>query len=254
MSKRPWVIAHIPHSSTLIPEKVLGQFLLAETDLQRELLRMTDRFTDELFALPAAMATMIVFPVSRLVVDPERFEDDSKEEMVAKGMGVVYTKTSDRRALRRPITSAEREALISKYYAPHQRKLSAAVARALSSSRTCLIIDAHSFPSAPLPYEDDQTPERPAICIGTDAYHTPPDLERATVEAFRREFDSVAVNRPFRGALVPTDYYRKDKRVRSIMIEVNRSLYMDEETGQKTAGFGGVRARIRRALGEIIHG
>jgi N-formylglutamate amidohydrolase len=38
------------------------------------------------------------------------------------------------------------------------------------------------------------------------------------------------------------------------MIEVNRSLYMDEETGQKTAGFGGVRARIRRALGGIIHG
>jgi len=246
-------VVHVPHSSVTIPRGLRDQFILTQLELDRELLHMTDRYTDELFALPKAMTTTVIYPVSRLVVDPERFLDNQSEPMAAKGMGVVYTKTSDQRPLRRPISRAEREALVSEYYVPHHRKLNAAVARALSSSGKCLIIDAHSFPSAPLPYENDQGPERPAICIGKDEYHTPAELERAAVEAFRREFDRVAVNRPFSGALVPDDYYRKDKRVRAIMIEVNRSLYMDEATGQKSAGFGEVKALIRRALRGIMH-
>jgi hypothetical protein len=33
-------------------------------------------------------------PVPRLVVDPERFADDSLELMAERGMGVIYTKTA----------------------------------------------------------------------------------------------------------------------------------------------------------------
>ena len=29
------------------------------------------------------------------MVDPERFEDDAREPMAARGQGVVYTRTSD---------------------------------------------------------------------------------------------------------------------------------------------------------------
>ncbi|MBQ3663473.1 MAG: N-formylglutamate amidohydrolase [Clostridia bacterium] len=36
------------------------------------------------------------------------------------------------------------------------------------------------------------------------------------------------MNRPYSGSMVPLAYYRKDRRVMSLMIEVNRSLYMEE--------------------------
>lgn len=246
------VVFHIPHSSARIPDKVLKQYLLSRSELERELLLMTDWYADELFALPEHLVTIVKFPVSRLVVDPERFRDDAREPMSAKGMGAVYLRTSGQGSLRRPISNIEREALLSEYYDPHHQVLNEAVGKVLSRSRRCLIIDAHSFPSVPLSYEDDQRPDRPEICIGTDGYHTPARLGQLALDAFKREFESVAFDRPFSGALVPLDYYQKEDRVRAVMIEVNRALYMDERIGEKLPEFKDIRKRIQKAVARII--
>ena len=50
---------------------------------------MTDTFTAELFPPTAHAAERIVFPVSRLVCDVERFPDDADEPTAARGMGAV---------------------------------------------------------------------------------------------------------------------------------------------------------------------
>jgi len=65
------VITHIPHSSAAIPAHTRDQFALSGLALNQELVHMTDWFTDELFGGMTG-ATDIVFPVSRLVVDPDR--------------------------------------------------------------------------------------------------------------------------------------------------------------------------------------
>jgi N-formylglutamate amidohydrolase len=41
---------------------------------------------------------------------------------------------------------------------------------------------------------------------------------------------SVKINTPFSGSIVPLGFYKKEKKVISVMIEVNRKLYMNEET------------------------
>jgi N-formylglutamate amidohydrolase len=79
------MILHIPHSSHIIPENLREQIVLSDADLTAELTLMTDAFTDELFSLPRT--TTIRFPVSRLVVDVERFPDDAQEPMSKVGMG-----------------------------------------------------------------------------------------------------------------------------------------------------------------------
>ena len=123
-------------------------------------------------------------PVSRLVVDPERFPDDADEPMASKGMGAVYTRTSDGRPLRASLDATERERLLRAYYFPHHEMLECLVADALAANGRCLIIDAHSFPSSPLPCDLDQSAARPDICIGTDAFHTSEWLQRTAVAAF----------------------------------------------------------------------
>lgn len=38
----------------------------------------------------------------------------------------------------------------------------------------------------------------------------------------------------------------------SIIVEVSQSLYMNEDTGERSAGFDGVRLKVRRAVESII--
>ena len=111
--------------------------------------------------------------MSRLVVDPERFVDDALEPLSARGVGAIYTRTSQGMALRAPLCDSERQQLIDEFYAPHHEAFARAVAAELKRLGIALIIDCHSLPSRSLPYELDQNPDRPDICIGTDSHHTP---------------------------------------------------------------------------------
>jgi N-formylglutamate amidohydrolase len=245
-----WII-HLPHAATLVPPAARADLLLSDADLADEVLRMTDHLTDELVATALAAAPRVIFPVSRLVVDPERFPDDAEEPMSRVGMGVIYERTSHGRALRNPPGPDARRRLLETYYVPHHAALERAVATARERYGHCTILDVHSFPSRALPYELDQAPDRPDICIGTDDFHTPQPLAQAFVRRFAEEGFSVAVDRPFAGTLVPMRYFRRDARVMSIMVEVNRRLYLDEATGAPSERFGEIQAMLSRVLATL---
>lgn len=243
------LVLHVPHAATNVPQEIREDFLLDDTALADEVRRMTDWYTDELFARPSTPT--VRFPVSRLVVDPERFLDDAQEAMAAIGMGVVYTATSSLEPLRISPTREEREQLIANYYAPHHGDLTSRVESALAAHGECVVIDCHSFPSVPLPYEADQSLDRPDLCIGTDRFHTPADLTERIKDEAEQLGLSVAVNAPFAGALVPSEFYRARKSVFGVMLEVNRKLYLDESTGAKHEGFSRTRQQVQQLLGEI---
>jgi len=212
---------------------------------------MTDWFTDELFDLPGT--NRIVFPVSRLVVDPERFLDDSMEIMAERGMGVVYTRTSQGRELRSEPNQESHLNLIDRYYVPHHVALTKAVDNLLDAEDWCLVLDCHSFPSRPLPYELDRGPDRPEICLGTDPFHTPPWLATGAREAFRELGFNVEFNRPFAGALVPEKHFQWNAGVLALMVEINRSSYMDESSGLRLQSFGLLQAKLVEALLKVSH-
>lgn len=233
-----WVILHVPHHSKYIPPELREQFLLDDHQLTRELILMTDEGSKDLFNYGGDHTRLVQAAVSRLVVDVERFEDDAKEEMARVGMGVIYTKTAHNKPLRKKPSDSERYKLLNQYYHPHHKSLEKQVKEALIKHNHCLIIDCHTFPLKPLPYEPNQNPDRPDICIGTDDHHTSEHLKNSFVKAFTEAGYRVTVNEPFSGALVPLKYYEsKDAKVQSVMVEVNRQLYMDENTGIRSSAF-----------------
>lgn len=246
------IIAHIPHSSTHIPGDLRSSFKLNDDDLQREILRLTDWYVDELFGCVKEIGgSVLVFPVTRLVLDPERFEDDEQEVMATNGMGVIYTRTSDGRQLRSTPTARQRRALLDRFYRPHHAALKQEVEACLNEFGRCLILDCHSFASHPLPCELDQDLSRPNICIGTDAFHTPRLLVDCIEQHFRALGWSVFRDKPYRGTLVPMAFYRKEKQLSSVMIELNRKLYMDEDIGQRHTSFQQVQEGIKEITSDL---
>ena len=235
------ILLHIPHASTDIPEAYLGAF--CREKLPHELNVMTDWFCDELFA---GGKDAVIFPISRLVCDVERFRDDKDEIMAEIGMGVAYQSASDLSPLR-TVTEEEKQAIVSRYYDVHHAALTKAVEEKLDSLNRCLIVDCHSFYPSPLPYELDQNPDRPDFCIGTSEYHTPENITESLVRLLSECGYRVKVNSPFSGTIVPMKYYRKDPRVRSVMIEVNRKLYM-ESPGVKNDRFPVIRSVLQNCL------
>jgi N-formylglutamate amidohydrolase len=242
------VILHVPHSSRTVPADVRGGILLDDAALERELDHITDSHTAQIAAEAAAAAAVapwrFVNELSRLVIDPERFPDE-REEMLAVGMGAVYTRTTHREALR--ATGFDGGPLTDRYFHPYAAAMTAAVDERLETVGRAVVIDVHSYPTEPLPYELHGDGPRPPICLGTDAFHTPPELVAAAQNAFAG-FGGTGLDSPFAGTYVPLRHYGKDRRVGALMIEIRRDVYMTEPGGPAGPGL----RTLARALAELV--
>ena len=243
------MLLHVPHAGTQIPAWTRPHLLLDDAQLASELSALTDHGTDRI-ARDAAEQTArrpwaLISGVSRFVVDVERFPDE-REEMGAVGMAAVYTHGTHGRRLRAD-DPVHRASLLARYYDPWARAVRDAVDGRLSATGRAVLIDLHSYPSRPLPYELHAEAGRPAVCLGTDSAHTPSWLVDAARAAFA-ELGPVTLNTPFSGTYVPLAHHGRDLRVVSIMIEVRRDGYLVEPDGPLTGGAG----RVAQALATLI--
>ncbi|GAA4809235.1 N-formylglutamate amidohydrolase [Streptomyces ziwulingensis] len=247
------VILHVPHAAREIPAGVRAGLALDDPGLERELDHLTDAHTDALAEAAAGLAGVtpwrFVNRLSRLVVDPERFPDD-REEMAAVGMGAVYTRTSHGEVLRPAGTDPE--PLLARYFRPYARAMTEAVADRLAATGQAVIVDVHSYPALPLPYELHGTGPRPAVCLGTDAFHTPPELLAAAREAFAG-CGGTGLDSPFSGAYVPLDFHGRRAEVGALMVEIRRDTYLTWPGGPAGPGPGRL-ARALAALVDAVHG
>ncbi|GAB7106082.1 N-formylglutamate amidohydrolase [Streptomyces phaeofaciens JCM 4814] len=230
------VILHVPHSAREIPDAVRSGIVLEDAALERELDHITDshtaRIAGEAARLAGAAPWRFVNRLSRLVVDPERFPDE-REEMRAVGMGAVYTRTTHREVLRPD--DFDPEPLVERYFRPYARAMTDAVADRLAAVGRAVVVDVHSYPAAPLPYELHGAGPRPPVCLGTDSFHTPPELLTAARTAFEG-IGETGLDSPFAGAYVPLEYYGSDLRVSALMVEIRRDTYMSEPGGPAGPG------------------
>ena len=227
------LVLHIPHAGTAIPSAVLDQFLSVE-QIHQTVFDLTDWYTNELFQIPGC--PRVETPISRVVVDTERYEEDALESAARFGQGVIYTHShSDMpsrsrvgKPLRRTINEQERYDLLAQYYTPWHLKLKHCVVQQRNRFGYCVIIDCHSFPSIPLPTEVSSQDPRPDICIGTSPSNTPAWLEDSVRNGFHKLGYRCASNAPFSGSIVPSEF-EGDPNVISVMIEINRDLYLEPE-------------------------
>ncbi|WP_395297924.1 N-formylglutamate amidohydrolase [Kitasatospora hibisci] len=242
------VILHVPHSARAIPADVRAGIVPDDRALALELDRITDAHTAEIAAGAAAAARLtpwrFVNRLSRLVVDPERFPDE-REEMLAAGMGAVYTRTTHREELRP--AGFDGRSLLDRYFRPYAEAVTAAVAERIEAVGRAVIVDVHSYPTKALPHELHGGGPRPPICLGTDPFHTPAALLDAAQQAFGG-FGGTGLDSPFAGTYVPLRYYGKAANVSALMVEIRRDLYMAEPGGPAGPGLGA----LADALADLV--
>ena len=217
------IVAHIPHAGTQIPSTVRHQFIPDNQILWHEILRLTDWYTDELFSLPGIAKSQS--PISRIVVDLERYREDDLEDNAQFGQGVIYTHNTVGERIRHELPPSERHFLLDNYYRPWHLQLEANLEQQVQRWGHSLLLDCHSFPDEPFSHENDNGRSRPDICLGTSV-NTPSWLLNACHSFFSRQGYTVEVNFPYTGCLVP-DRFEGDRRVPAIMLEINRRLYLE---------------------------
>ena len=62
----------------------------------------------------------------------------------------------------------------------------------------------------------------------------------------------VAANKPYAGGFITEHYGRPAKGLHAVQIEVNRGLYVDEQTLQKKPGFGALRADLCQVMSTLM--
>lgn len=133
------------------------------------------------------------------------------------------------------------------YYADHHSTMSKKI---VEMSGELLLIDCHSFSS--FPNLLNSNPPDIDICIGYNDDETCPST--VVIESIARHFGSIGykveINFPFSNSKtfeVPTEYH-------TVMIEVNKRLYMNEETLDKTDGFMRLKDEIQSLYKILLKG
>ena len=217
------LLLHIPHSSISFPTDSRHTF----DDLDEEERLLIDYYTDDLFmpSTSSVKVESVIFPFCRLYCDVERLINDPLEK---DGLGISY----HRRIGKLPFDTRS-FSMISEAF-PLYADFHAEVAKKIvEMSGELLLIDCHSFSS--IPNLLCSNPPDIDICIGYNDDETHPIKVALgnVVQYFRSLGYKVGINHPFSNSKtfnVPVKYH-------SVMIEVNKRLYMNEETLAKTENF-----------------
>ena len=244
----PLVVAS-PHSGSDYPAEFVAASRLDPLALRRS----EDAFVDEIFAAtPRLGAPMLAarFPRAYLDVnreawelDPAMFADalpdyiNSRSPRVRMGLGTIArVVASGEEIYGGKLSFAEAKTRIDTLYRPYHAALGRLVDETEAAFGFCLLVDCHSMPSG----ASGSGRESPDFVLGDchGAACAPQLVEAARRYLSRRGF-AVALNAPYAGGFTTGYYGRPRQRCHALQIEINRAIYMDEQSYSRRADFAG---------------
>ncbi len=248
----PFIFAS-PHSGRVYPASLVEKSRLNALTLRRS----EDAFVDELFGGVQALGAPLIaarFPRAYCDVnrgagelDPAMFSApltmavDPPSPRVQAGLGVIPRIVRDGAEIYRGKLSPEEARIrIESLHQPYHRALARLVEETLARFGAAIVIDCHSMPSALAV---------PDIVLG-DRYgaSAPPGLTAWAENAFAGAGFSIVRNSPYAGGYTTALYGQTDTNCHALQIEINRSLYLEEEGMARRISFGSVQKRLTDAL------
>lgn len=250
----------IPHSGRKIPPEAFWLKSLSPSILFCDV----DAFVDELYepAVKQLNLTVFFFPWLRYAVDANRFPEDRTCHTVegsafrlSQGAPseIHWHKTTRGELLiKKPLSKRQHQQLIDKYYTPFHRKIQEEFQRRKKKGKAYLL-DLHSMPSVGKDFHKDTGQKRAQIVIGDRKGRSSENrFLELVLSSYKEAGFEVALNRPYQGGRITEFYGSPNEGRNTLQVEVNRSLYMDEKTGQKSPSFKVVQKQLNEALIRIV--
>ena len=241
-------IFNSPHSGRYYPPRFLAMSKLGPTAIRRS----EDCYVDELFFSSVHVGAVFLcanFPRAYLDANREPWELDPRmfcepvpsfanihSPRVAGGLGTIPKLVGDGYDIYgKRLSVGEAISRIEHFYQPYHACLSGLLARTQSIFGHAVLIDCHSMPKN---IRVPQGSSCPDIIIG-DRFGTSAsqELTRLAISLLAAKGYSVELNRPYAGGFITEHYGRPAQNIHALQIELNRGLYMDEQTLEPTGNF-----------------
>jgi N-formylglutamate amidohydrolase len=259
------LVFNSPHSGRIYPSTFLAASRLNSLALRRS----EDAYVEELFGFVTSLGAPLLhahFPRAYLDVNREPYELDpvlfrdglphyanTQSVRVVGGLGTIARIVSESDEIyREPLTVGAALERINRLYTPYHETLKALLIEAQKEFGLAVLIDCHSMPSNPAV---DQAGGRPDFVLG-DRFGAScsGELTRLAGAQLKALGYVVALNKPYAGGYITEHYGRPHKGQHALQIEVNRALYMDETSFEKSAGFERLRGDLEAVVRALMAG
>ena len=255
------VIYASPHSGRFYPAD-----FVETSRLDPHMLRASeDIYVDELFgAAPRLGAPLLQAVYARAFLDvnrepweldPAMFHEplpdyvNAKSGRVAAGLGTIARVVASGTAIYAgKLDFAEAEARVAGVYHPYHAETERLIARTQDLFGCSLLIDCHSMPSeggswGDKPFKSLQ--QVPDFILGDRYGRSCAPVVMETAEKVLKDLGyGVVRNNPYSGGYNTRHYGAPAEGRHALQIEINRALYVDEETLERNSGFAGLTAAM----------
>ncbi len=256
-----------PHSGRDFPAHFLRQSRL---DIQA-LRRSEDCYVDELFMacvdFGAPMLRALV-PRSYIDLNREPYELDPRmfsselpgyvntgSPRVAGGLGTIPRIVSEGEDIYRGrIDFTEVRHRIEQVYVPYHRTLTALTNEVMAKAGEVLLVDCHSMPASATAHLVPPAAGAVDVVLG-DRFGAScnEDLSAFTEECLKAQGLKVLRNKPYAGGFITQSHGAPHRGHHALQIEINRSLYLDETTLEKTRNFKPLKTMLGKVIGELLN-
>ncbi|MDX6748803.1 N-formylglutamate amidohydrolase [Geminicoccaceae bacterium 1502E] len=252
------IVLSSPHSGTHYPRVLLEALRVRPARLRLLEDGPIDRLAEE---GGAAGATLLAATYARAFIDLNRSACELDPELlggevdglavrlttkVRAGLGVVPSRLGTEPIYARPLRPMEMRARLEHAWQPYHRRLSELLAARRAEHGVALLLDCHSMPADPVAVRAGRQVD---VALG-DRFGR--SCHGAIVETARIALEAaglcVARNRPYAGGFITEHYGRPAGGVHALQLELRRSLFMDESSGEPHGDF----AALQRVLGRLV--
>ncbi len=254
------ILFNSPHSGRVYPSVFVEASRLSRLALRKS----EDAYVDELLAAAPAHGAVLMcahFPRSYIDINREPYELDpvlfqgrlpdfvnSQSLRAIGGLGTIARLVNDKEEIYgSPLTLETAFLRIERLYKPYHLALTDLLSQTVSRFGAAFLIDFHSMPSQ---HERGTWPD---FVLG-DRFSSScaPEITRL-VQTFLKDFGyRVSLNKPYAGGYITEHYGKPGRGIHVLQIEVDRSLYMDESTFDKSSGYAGLRWDITRLIAMLV--